>query len=135
LTQHFCREIAGTLKKNVQGVSQAALMISEEYCWPGNVRELRNVIERAVCLTESNQISIMDLPQQVFDCGKKELFLHSPYLQARKLVLESFERDYLLGLLRLHHGNVARAAQAAGINRTSFHRLLKRHHLHSHEFK
>jgi len=52
-----------------------------------------------------------------------------PYQQARDTVLAEFERRYVEQLLAAHHGNVSAAARASGIDRTYFHRLMRRHKL------
>jgi transcriptional regulator of acetoin/glycerol metabolism len=50
-----------------------------------------------------------------------------PYAEARRTALERFEEGYVLGVLRLHGGNVSEAARHAGIDRAYLHRLIKRH--------
>src|SRR6516164_6217302 len=56
LAQHFLRHFVQKTGKEVK-ISNAAMMIMVKYHWPGNVRELMNVIERAVSLTEFNQVT------------------------------------------------------------------------------
>jgi DNA-binding NtrC family response regulator len=87
------------------------------HAWPGNVRELRNYIERAAILDE-------------LESAPSEPGLQ-PYQQARDTVLAEFERRYVEQLLAAHHGNVSAAARASGIDRTYFHRLMRRHKLTS----
>ena len=48
-------EVCGVSRKQIQGVSEAALAMLVDYAWPGNVRELENVIERAVTLSRSDR--------------------------------------------------------------------------------
>ncbi len=94
-----------------------------EYSWPGNVRELRNVIERHVALGDS-QIALL-LDSRAMGSGAEDLSA-LPYHEARRLVLERFERDYIPGVLARTNGVVARAAEHAQIARPSFYRLLER---------
>lgn len=82
--------------------------------WPGNVRELRNYLERAAILDDG--------PVATDDADV-------PYTEARDIVLAEFERRYVDQLLAAHHGNVSAAARASGIDRTYFHRLMRRHKL------
>jgi len=83
--------------------------------WPGNVRELRNYLERAAILED-------------LEGGGEEGEL-APYQEARDIVLGEFERRYVEQLLAAHKGNVSAAARASGIDRTYFHRLMRRHKL------
>jgi transcriptional regulator with GAF, ATPase, and Fis domain len=83
--------------------------------WPGNVRELRNYLERAAILEGHD--------------GGAEAGELAPYQEARDFVLGEFERRYVEQLLAAHKGNVSAAARASGIDRTYFHRLMRRHKL------
>jgi DNA-binding NtrC family response regulator len=97
-------------------VSPASLRELASKSWPGNVRELRNTIERRAVLGA--------------DAPLDDEIRHgpsAPYAVARREALERFERSYVEALLAEHGGNVARAADAAGLDRTYLNRLLRRH--------
>ncbi|MBL8954587.1 MAG: sigma 54-interacting transcriptional regulator [Myxococcaceae bacterium] len=90
--------------------------------WPGNVRELFNHLERSAVMQSAlapNQ-SQKRVSVSVTDARKT-------YAEARRGALERFEEGYVLGVLRLHNGNVSEAARHAGIDRAYLHRLIKRH--------
>jgi DNA-binding NtrC family response regulator len=57
----FVRRFVGELKKKVDGLDSEALKLLMRYNWPGNIRELENSIERAMLLTEADQITADDL--------------------------------------------------------------------------
>lgn len=90
--------------------------------WPGNVRELRNYLERCVALEEAVPLH---------DAGRAEsgppIDARIPYSDAKRAVLDDFERRYFEALLKLHDGNVSRAARACGMDRVYLHKLLRRH--------
>jgi DNA-binding NtrC family response regulator len=88
--------------------------------WPGNVRQLRNYLAQCVAFREPPAISAAFAPDAASLSG-------APYEEARRLALDSFERQYVTVLLDRHGGNVSEAARAAGLNRTYLHRLLRRH--------
>src|SRR6187549_478411 len=64
LSQHYIDTIGARLKRNqkITGLSGETIKVFRKYRWPGNVRELRNVIERALILEDSDQITTEYLP-------------------------------------------------------------------------
>ena len=131
LCNHFIEKYAKQSPKEIKGVSSAALNCLEGYDWPGNVRELENVIERAIALTSGEWIQPDDLPEIIF-CRVREVHaipLDAPLKEAKREIIDNFEREYLARMLARHNGNVSRAARDSGINRRTFHRLLARHEI------
>ena len=61
LTQHFVTEFAQEFRRPINTVDESAYAKLEGYAWPGNVRELRNVLERAVLLSESDVLTADDI--------------------------------------------------------------------------
>ena len=125
LVKEFLREFGqqyGRLRVEMNDEALAALRL---YRWPGNVRELRNLVERVLILNPKVQrIEKKHLPVLVFrDAGKAagrgEEF--ATLLQAR----EAYERDYILKKLDECHGNVSRAAEALGLERSHLYRKMK----------
>ena len=101
-------------------------MVLRAYSWPGNVRELENTIQQAVLLNGGEAISLGDLPQHIVASSAGEGggdFYNVPLREAR----ERFERRYLKEVLERAGGNVAEAAQKAGINRQYFYEKMKRY--------
>jgi two-component system response regulator GlrR len=89
--------------------------------WPGNVRQLVNVVEQCVALTHSPVLSVALVEQAL---SQNRSFW--PTLSEAR---DQFERQYLIRVLKMAEGNVTRAAELAGRNRTDFHKLLKKHEL------
>jgi two-component system nitrogen regulation response regulator NtrX len=111
-------------------IADAALTALKQYHWPGNVRELRNVIERVLILNpKAQRIEAKHLPMLVQRTegssagrtagGPREEF--STLLQAR----EAYERDYILKELDRCLGNVSRAAESLGLERSHLYRKMK----------
>jgi DNA-binding NtrC family response regulator len=92
--------------------------------WPGNVRELRNWVERFLILREAPPSSASASGHEAFAVDPS-----MPYAAARDRLLTAFERRYFDALLRTHGGKVARAAEAAGLDRRYLYRILQRHGL------
>ncbi|TAL12242.1 MAG: sigma-54-dependent Fis family transcriptional regulator [Nitrospirae bacterium] len=122
LAQHFLKQIAGRMHKNIRGFLPEAMQQLMLHHWPGNVRELENAIEKAVVLSTQDMITADLLPagsQPAEDQVK-------PLTEAR----EDFEREYLKEVLQLAGGNISRAAQIAGRYRADLYKLLRKHGLH-----
>jgi DNA-binding NtrC family response regulator len=65
LINHFIDIYNKVLNKSIMGCNDEALNIMINYDWPGNIRELRNIIERAVLLSEGELIKPSDLPLEI----------------------------------------------------------------------
>lgn len=134
LINHFCKKFSEKIGKKVLGFTQEALQLMIKYPWPGNVRELRNVVERAVSLCETKMVDIKDLPGEVVNphhhlLQQQEVPLSLPFHEAKKMYLKRFETKYLQELLQRNNGNITKAAQEAGVDRKTIHRLLKKYNL------
>jgi DNA-binding NtrC family response regulator len=134
LAMSFLKRFAAANSKEISGIQPDAMGVLENYTWPGNVRELQNIMERAVILCDAEKINITDLPREI------HLFPSLPtstdtmrYKEAKELWLAIFEKTYLLGLLKKTSGNISRAAEKAGIDRKTIHRLLKRYKIEDEE--
>ena len=105
-------------KKNVRHVSPAAMQMLHTYGWPGNVRELRNVVERAMLLTDSDTLEPVDFPLMAHRAGPDE---HQFELPASGLNLDDVERSLVVQALRRTGWNQTRAAKLLGVNRDQIH--------------
>jgi DNA-binding NtrC family response regulator len=131
LCNHFIQKYAKQTPKEIKGIAGAALNCLENYAWPGNVRELENVLERAIALAAGEWIQAIDLPENVSckEPDRQAIPLDAPLKEAKREMIDSFEKEYLTRMLGQHGGNVTRAAKASGINRRTFHRLLSRYQI------
>ena len=117
-------------RPNVE-MTEDALAALKQYHWPGNVRELRNLVERVVILNPKTQrVERKHLPMLVYrgpgkltESGRVNLRGEefSSLLEAR----EAYERDYILKKLDEFHGNVSRAAEGLGLERSHLYRKMK----------
>ncbi|QSQ14922.1 sigma-54-dependent transcriptional regulator [Myxococcus landrumensis] len=139
LAMHFVQKAARTYRLPVDGLEPDALRVLTGSSWPGNVRQLENAIERAVAITSGTRVGTSALPPEVLGEAQgavaNDLLVKLPFREAVDLVRDRASRDYLIALLREFGGNVTRAAERAGMERESLHRLLKRFGLRSDDFK
>src|SRR5512142_301339 len=127
LAAHFLRRLAERYRKPAPSLAPDAMALLVAAPWPGNVRQLLNLLEQAVALATTPVIPAT-LVQAALKEDAKALI---PFEEARK----TFERDYLVRLLKITGGNVTQAAQLAKRNRTEFYKLLQRHRLEPAMFK
>ncbi|CAM3470391.1 sigma 54-interacting transcriptional regulator [Polaromonas hydrogenivorans] len=127
LANHFLVTLAAKYDKRLSSFAPEALKALTTAAWPGNVRQLYNVVEQ-VCALSTTPLVPLALVQRA---------LRSPSIQVLTFAeaKQRFERDYLVGLLKLTDGNVADAARLADRNRTEFYRLMQKHGLTPGHFK
>ncbi len=94
--------------------------------WRGNVRELRNHVERLALFGVEMPAALRVPPA---DPGLPAVPLDRPFHEVREAWVDHLETGYLGGVLEKTGGNVAEAAREAGLNRSYFYRLLKKHGL------
>jgi two-component system response regulator AtoC len=139
LAVHFLGKHANALRRELTGFDPEALRALAGYPWPGNVRELENAVERAVAIAAGPLVTVRDLPADVtggpVGAIPGELLAAMPYRDAVDQARDRVSRDYLAALLREFEGNVTRAAERAGVERESLHRLLKRYGVRSEDYK
>jgi two-component system, NtrC family, response regulator GlrR len=121
LANHFLATLAAKYSKRSAGFAPEALKALTMSAWPGNVRQLYNVVEQ-VCALSTTPLVSLALVQRALRTPSTEVL---SFADAR----QRFERDYLVGLLKMTDGNVADAARLAQRNRTEFYRLLQKHAL------
>jgi two-component system response regulator GlrR len=127
LANHFLARLNEKYGKRFNGFAPDAIKALTTASWPGNVRQLHNVVEQVCALTTTPLISLA-LVQRALRVPTMEVL---SYAEAR----QRFERDYLVGLLKLTDGNAADAARLADRNRTEFYRLLQKHGLTPGQFR
>ncbi|HZF55212.1 MAG TPA: sigma-54 dependent transcriptional regulator [Polyangiaceae bacterium] len=126
LAQNFVERFAAQNNKKVVGLSSPAAEKLLAYEWPGNVRELQNCIERAVALTQFEQITVEDLPDKVRNYRSNRLVVATED-PSELLTMEEVERRYILKVLQTVGGNKTLAAQVLGFDRRTLYRKLERY--------
>lgn len=117
--------------------SEDALAALNACGWPRNVRQLENAIARAAALARGNEVQAAALPEEVLDDGSPpEVDLATlSYREVIALSRDRMTREYLIAVLKAVKGNVTQAAERAGVERESVHRLLKRYGLRADDYR
>jgi DNA-binding NtrC family response regulator len=107
LADYFLRQFTRKMRRNVEGLSPEVKDAFFHYPWPGNVRELKNMIERGVIMCDGRAIEGKHLP-----IGLKS--------QPQAIIpLLEIEKEHIVAALQCFQGNVARAAKALQIPRST----------------
>lgn len=93
------------------------------YRWPGNIRQLRNAVERAKILADSDQIELLNFPDEVISAGRLSL----SHEVASPTDLGNLTRQHIEQVYHNHSGNKTKAAQALGVSRRTLYRLLEKY--------
>jgi two-component system response regulator AtoC len=121
------RSDAGTIPT----IDPSAADLLMRYPWPGNVRELQNVMERAAVLVDGVTVTSAHLPERFLALAERDSVQpeSSSFKQAKQQAVESFERGFLVDLLKRNDGHMGRAAREAGVDRKTIERMVKKHGL------
>jgi two-component system response regulator HydG len=124
LIDAFLTRYANKYKLSHKGLTRNATRRLTEYHWPGNVRELEHAVERALILSEGEQLGVDDffLAVRAADAAGQALSFDS-------LDLEDVERRVVEFVIAKHQGNISHAARELGITRTSLYRRIEKYGL------
>jgi two-component system response regulator HydG len=126
LIEHLVRKHAVRLARPPLQPDAAALRALLDHRWPGNIRELEHAIERGLLLAQGETITLADLPPELTSAPVAEVGDDGGrYRRAR----DAWERRWLEELLREAGGSVGKAAELAGLHRSTLYEKLKSHGL------
>lgn len=130
LARHFLKGHVAETRRDVDGFEPEAMEWLKAQRWPGNARQLDNAIARAVLVSKTDRISLEELKAGSPSATRERRSLPAgpvptppPMGPARM----DFERAYVAAVMQRARGNVTVAARIAGMDRSNFRRLLKRH--------
>ncbi|WP_096086185.1 sigma-54-dependent transcriptional regulator [Agaribacterium haliotis] len=121
LLDFYIQKSAAKYKLAHKSLSAAAIKKLSAYAWPGNVRELAHAVERALILSEGDELSEHDFLLRPQGGGSTALFDNCNLEHVERLAIEQ--------ALKKHAGNISHAAEELGITRTSLYRRLKKYGL------
>jgi two-component system response regulator HydG len=132
LAAHFVQLYARREEKPALVLRDDALRCLLGRAWPGNVRELQNTLYRAVVLAEGTEITPQHLDIAARDqAGQAPLatsaLLDLPFTEAKRVLTDTFEKQYVHHALERCGGKIATAARMSQLDRTNFKRLVRRH--------
>jgi two-component system response regulator GlrR len=131
LALHFLSKYAEQFNKQVSGFCSEAMQRLLLYDWPGNVRELENLVERGVVLAQDTLVRDSD----IFLLINKGTPSNKSFQDAKREVIEQFEKNYIQSILLSTCGNISKAAAVAKKNRRAFWQLIRKHSINASAFR
>ncbi len=127
LTERFLMDFAAKEGQPLKTITEGALEKLMAHDWPGNVRELKNIIERMIILTPSNEIRADDIPElnvrtETMAAAAETTTGTGDSLRDARL---DFERQFIIKKLEEYDGNISKTAEAIGLERSNLHKKLK----------
>lgn len=129
LVDHFIKKYAGenVSEKPLTGINQEVERLFHDYNWPGNVRELENVIERAMVLCQSNQITVEGLPKEFKSSVYNTLHIEGiPADATLDETLAMIEKKMLQRALKLTNNVQSKAAELLGVGKSGLNWKIKK---------
>ena len=125
LVEHFVEKFGAGKGLKIANDDWAKI---QRHAWPGNVREIRNVMERACVLASGDTINIDDA---FVETSAPNLGVRTdlPFKEAKGQLVELFEREYIVDLMRRHKMNLSAAAREAQIDRKHLRELIRKYGL------
>lgn len=117
--EYFLDEANAELEKDVIGFSDEAIEAFQNYSWPGNLRELKNMVKRAVLLTQDPIIPLKVLPYEIAAATKTD--------DSYSLFKSKNEESLILDALEKAKGNKSKAARYLSIDRKTLYNKLKQY--------
>lgn len=121
LAKHFAQVYATKYLKPSLNLDASALDKLKHYHYPGNVRELQYTIERAVIMSDGDNLQGTDLIFSPIESN------HAAVEEPDELNLSAIEKNAILKVIEKHNGNITKAAKELGLTRTALYRRLSKY--------
>ena len=121
LTEHFNQKFSKAYGRAPKKFEAEAIEDLQNHSWPGNVRELKNTIERVVIMHPGVKVSANDLPPH----GEEEAPAASFRFPSFKEATDAYHREFIQKKLADAEGNVTRAAELMGVDRSHLYRRMR----------
>lgn len=130
LVNRFIQYFSEKHQKRIVSISNEAIKLLVSYNWPGNVRQLKNVIESAVVLSDNEILDTQDMPEEVRHPENNLVTLKNidyglSFRDAKKILIENFERDFIKKKLEEFSGNISRTAEALDMHRQNLQQKIR----------
>lgn len=122
LVEYFNQRFSGEYGKPSKQFTSGAIEVLQSYEWIGNVRELKNTVERIVIMSTKETIAADDLPEMESSYEPAAVSFRFPSF---KDATDAYQREFILHKLSEVDGNVAKAAEDMGVDRSHLYRRMR----------
>ena len=122
LIEHFNQRFSRDYGKKPKIFGEDVVETLRKHQWFGNVRELKNTIERVVIMSSKTKITASDLPELGASDEKPASSFRFPSFKA---ATDAYHREFILHKLAEFDGNVSRAAEEMGVDRSHLYRRMR----------
>jgi transcriptional regulator with PAS, ATPase and Fis domain len=131
LANLFIEENNKEYNKNIKGLSGEAKKLMIQYPWPGNIRELKNVIERAMILTDEEYLTPKQLPFELrqTEQNTRRKMIPELFEATDEMSLEIMEKSHISQVLKRLEWNKSKTSKVLGISRATLRAKIKRYNL------
>jgi transcriptional regulator with GAF, ATPase, and Fis domain len=129
LANHFLERFSEEMGRKFKGFTKEAIQQMRTYRWPGNVRELKNVIERAVVLSQGERIDVDDITLTTLTTSSESGIVPAPINNFQPVTLADLEKQHILQTLNLTAWNKSKSSALLGIERSTLDRKIRRYEL------
>jgi len=123
LADHFLKSYAQKYRRTFKGFKASALQLLQNYQWPGNIRELQHAIERAIIMSDSDELDSRDF----FFLSSKPV--NEKVSNTNSYNLDEVEKNVIQRAIDKNGGNISKAAKELGLTRASLYRRLEKYGL------
>jgi two-component system, NtrC family, response regulator HydG len=123
LADHFLKSYANKYRKHFKGFKSSALQLLQHYSWPGNIRELQHAIERAIIMSEGDELDSRDFFFLSAKPSPEKITASNTYN------LDEVEKNMIQKAIDKNGGNISKAAKDLGLTRASLYRRLEKYGL------
>jgi two-component system response regulator HydG len=123
LADHFLKSYANKYRKHFKGFKSNALQLLQHYSWPGNIRELQHAIERAIIMSEGDELDSRDFFFLSAKPSPEKITTSNTYN------LDEVEKNMIQKAIDKNGGNISKAAKDLGLTRASLYRRLEKYGL------
>jgi len=138
LVRHFINISNVSNKKNINGITSDALACLKKYNWPGNINELQNCIERATLLANSDNIDVIDLPEDLVTKSKEMVNISLTKNYVGPLDFDTFktgaEKEFIINALKANFGRINKTVAHANIPKNTLLRKIKKYNIDVKQF-